>query len=80
VNGKLQGFGRQIWGHYYYIGEFKDGKYHGQGTWIYNGTYKGAWENNRMHGHGTFTTNQGNVHQGVWDDNKLNGVDYYNLK
>ena len=32
VNGKRHGFGRVIDRWSYYIGEFKDGYYHGQGT------------------------------------------------
>ena len=36
VNGELHGFGREIWRDYYYIGEFKDGRMHGQGTFAYS--------------------------------------------
>ena len=40
-----------------YIGDFKDGKRHGTGKYIYpNGdTYEGEWKNNIREGEGTFT-------------------------
>ena len=33
LNGKKHGFGREMWSdRYVYIGDWKDGKWHGQGT------------------------------------------------
>ena len=41
VNWKMQGYGRFIGNGYYYIGEWKDDKYHGQGSYVFsNGTIK----------------------------------------
>ena len=33
-----------------YVGEFKDGKYHGQGSFFFpnGGIYKGKWKNKRL--------------------------------
>ena len=40
-----------------YVGEWKDGAYHGQGTYTFsNGDqYVGEFRDNKMHGHGTYT-------------------------
>ncbi len=40
-----------------YVGEFKDGKRHGQGTytWASGSKYVGEYKDNKMHGQGTFT-------------------------
>jgi len=39
-----------------YVGEFRNGKFHGQGYSIsYNGKYVGEWRNSKRHGHGIFT-------------------------
>jgi hypothetical protein len=40
---------------YRYVGEWKDGKQHGQGTFFrgYRKIYVGQWKNGKKHGHGT---------------------------
>jgi hypothetical protein len=40
-----------------YVGEYKDGQRHGQGTYTWaDGTkYVGAWRDNKQHGQGTYT-------------------------
>lgn len=56
-NGKQQGYGRHIWSEGYFIGDFKEFRYHGQGTCVLsNSIYVGAWENGVRHGPGFFTT------------------------
>ena len=46
-DGKLHGRGRRIWEFgKYYIGEFEEGRFDGEGTWYYkNGDieYEGGW-------------------------------------
>ena len=43
-----------------YIGNFKDGDRHGEGsmTWDVGDTYKGQWVKNKMHGKGTYYRNK----------------------
>jgi hypothetical protein len=50
-----------------YVGEYKDGWFHGQGTLNYgNGEkYVGEWEYNRFHGQGIFYHRNGKVEGGV---------------
>ena len=52
-------FGTNDYGGDTYVGELKDGKKHGQGTftWADGGTkYVGAWQDNEMNGEGTYNT------------------------
>ena len=62
MNGLLS-YGRYINPHRYYVGDWKDGKYHGQGTavWINGTTYVGAWEDYKKHGQGKLTKEDGTV-------------------
>ena len=41
-----------------YEGEYKDGKYHGQGISSYHdgSMYEGKWKEGEQHGHGTLTS------------------------
>ena len=60
----------------YYIGEFKDGNRHGQGTyWYANGTkYIGEFVNDNFHGKGTEYNADGQIsREGVWADDKYVG-------
>ena len=59
----------------WYKGEYKDGKFHGQGTFNYPfGTiYKGKWKDGNKQGKGTLTFTNGNKYVGNWKDNKKNG-------
>ena len=57
-----------------YSGEFKDGKYHGQGT-INNVTgdqYTGGFKSGKFYGKGTLTHSNGEKKSGVWKDGKVN--------
>jgi hypothetical protein len=56
-----------------YVGEFKDGKYHGKGT-ITNAAgdkYIGGWNNGKFFGEGTLTRSNGDKKSGIWKDGKL---------
>ena len=51
-----------------YVGEFKNGKRHGNGTMTYSSgmKYLGEWKDGREHGHGTRTYPDGDEVKGVW--------------
>ena len=56
-----------------YDGEWKAGKYHGQGTIKYSeGTkYVGKWKKGKRHGKGIFTHVDGKIEEGIWKKGKL---------
>ena len=58
-----------------YVGEWKDGKVHGQGTTIYaNGhKYVGEFKDGNKHGQGTYTNANGDKYVGEWKDDKVHG-------
>ena len=58
-----------------YIGEFKSGDPHGQGTYTYaNGDkYVGEFQDGKAHGQGTYTYTNGDKYVGEHKDNKRNG-------
>jgi len=58
-----------------YVGEFKDGVFHGQGTMTYaNGDqYVGEWKDNMPHGQGTVTWKDGEQYVGEWKNNMPHG-------
>lgn len=58
-----------------YTGEFRDGKFHGQGTWVNkNGErYVGEWRNGERNGKGAVTLSNGRKYVGDWRDGKRNG-------
>jgi len=59
-----------------YVGEFKDGKFHGQGIYTYaNGRkYVGEHKDGKANGQGTFTwQNPWEQYVGEWKDEKPNG-------
>ena len=66
-----------------YVGEWKDGKYHGQGTYIFGSgphlgdIYVGEWKDNKKHGQGTYTFADGEKYVGEWKDGKQNGQGTY---
>ena len=85
-NGKPNGFGVMTfpWGDKY-IGEWKEGKYHGQGTETYtdggDSMYVGEWKNGEYHGQGTYTFGKGkferNMVVGKFKDGEIwNGTTY----
>lgn len=58
-----------------YVGEYKDGKYHGQGTLTSKdgGTYVGAFTDDKRNGQGTQTYTDGGRYVGKWMDGKRDG-------
>ena len=56
-----------------YIGEFKDGKRHGQGTLTFaNGDqYVGEFRHNQYWGKGTFAYADGTIEEGIWLEGEL---------
>ncbi|MDP7606329.1 MAG: MORN motif precursor, partial [SAR324 cluster bacterium] len=61
-----------------YMGEWKDGKKHGQGTKTWSdGEYVGKWKNGEYHGQGTLTLLNGDKYEGKFKDGeKWNGTQY----
>ena len=64
-----------------YAGEWKDDKYHGQGTNIsVDGTkYVGIWKNGLPNGKGTLTDSSGNKYVGGFKDGKRHGQGTYTM-
>ena len=58
-----------------YVGEYKDGKRHGQGTFTHpdGGKYVGEWKDDKPNGQGTFTDYNGKKYVGEWKEGKPNG-------
>ncbi|MEE2746130.1 MAG: hypothetical protein VX617_04520 [Pseudomonadota bacterium] len=56
-----------------YVGEFKDGRGHGQGTyiWVYEDKYVGEFRNGIAHGKGTYTSASGKVITGIWENGQF---------
>ena len=76
------GFGTYVWPDGdRYVGEWKKGKEHGQGTLFYNwrselvygDKYEGEWKKGKQHGQGTYTWYNGNNYVGEWKNNKMHG-------
>ena len=62
-----------------YVGELKDGKPHGKGTYIWkNGTkYEGEWKDGELHGQGTLTWSSGEKYVGEFkNDKEWNTTEY----
>ena len=57
---------------YTYVGGFKDGKIHGQGTYRYSDgdEYVGEHKDGKYHGQGTYTWVDGEKYVGEWKDDK----------
>ena len=58
-----------------YVGEWKDDKRHGQGTYIFGPNsewagdkYVGMFNDSKRNGQGTYTHTDGTVEEGVWKD------------
>ncbi len=62
-----------------YIGDFKDGKYHGYGQYRhFNGEYyTGYFKNNERHGLGTIIYDNGDTYTGNWKNHYREGVGIY---
>ena len=57
-----------------YVGEWKDDKRHGQGTFTTSvGKYVGEQKNNKADGQGTMTYPNGDKYVGEWKDGKNQG-------
>ena len=61
-----------------YVGEWKDGKRHGQGTLYYladnqfkGDIYVGEFKDGKWHGQGTYTFADGRVKEGIWEYGKF---------
>ena len=56
-----------------YVGEVKNGKQHGQGTFTFpdGATYVGQYKDGKRHGQGTFTATDGRVMKGIWENDEL---------
>ena len=59
-----------------YVGEFKDGKYHGQGTYLFSDgrRYVGELRDGKRSGQGVFMLLDGTRYIGEYKDDKWNGV------
>ena len=62
-----------------YVGEFKDGKKHGQGTftYFYGDKYVGEYKDDKQHGQGTFTFASGSKYVGNFKDGDYHGQGTY---
>ena len=63
-----------------YVGEFKNNKYHGNGTYTFvegdKDKYVGEFKNGKYHGKGTYTWADGVVKSGIWADGKFTIEDF----
>jgi len=58
-----------------YMGEWKDGKKHGQGTFTSpdGSRYVGEFKDGKKHGQGTFSLSGSKIYEGKWKNGKFNG-------
>ena len=58
-----------------YVGESKNGLWHGQGTYTFasGSEYVGEWKNNKFHGQGTYTFADGAKYVGEYKNDERNG-------
>ena len=58
-----------------YIGEYKDGKRHGQGahTQANGNKYVGEYKDGKRHGQGTYNWKDGRIWVGEWENGELSG-------
>ena len=58
-----------------YKGSYKNGKFHGTGTYTYSDgtTYRGEWKNGKCHGKGTQRSPNGRTLSGQWKDGDFLG-------
>lgn len=58
-----------------YVGEWQDGKYHGQGTFTraYGAKWEGEWKEGKLNGQGTFTGREGEQYIGGFKDGEEHG-------
>ena len=66
-----------LYGHKY-VGEFLNGKFHGQGMFTHEGRkYVGQYKNHKRHGQGTYTYANGDKYVGEWKKGKKHGQGTY---
>ena len=60
------GNGRLISEHGFYLGQFKDGRFHGTGSFTFRGgdKYEGDFDSGLMHGTGQFFYKKGDIYSG----------------
>ena len=65
-----------------YVGEWKDGKYNGQGTYtrIDGNRFEGEWKDGKFNGQGTYTFSNGGSFVGLWKDSAPWNISGYNEK
>ena len=65
----------RLWLNRPYVGQWKNGKPHGQGKYTYeNGdVYEGEWNYGVRNGQGKMSYNNGNVYEGEWKNGVRNG-------
>jgi len=57
-----------------YVGEWKDGKFNGQGALTFDGgQYVGEWKDDVPNGQGKMTYLYGNVEEGLWGNGEFLG-------
>jgi hypothetical protein len=59
----------------FYVGQFKDGLYHGRGQMTYAGgaVYEGDWVNHEKHGEGTYNFANEDIYVGQFKDDNFHG-------
>ena len=70
---ELHGTGRTIFGSNYYIGQYKEGRYYGQGTIFTSGRQVCTGEWDGLKGQGEIILKDGYSYFGHWDWPKVNG-------
>jgi len=62
-----------------YVGEFKEDKYHGQGTYTHPSglKYVGEYVDSKAHGQGTITYGDGSKYVGEWKEDNYHGQGTY---
>ena len=58
-----------------YQGEYKAGRYHGDGKLSYadGDAYEGQWREGEKHGHGKYSFATGDAYEGQWREGKKHG-------
>ena len=66
-----------------YVGEWQEGKFHGQGTFtralprVYGPEWVGEWKEGKLNGQGNFTDSNGSEYIGEFMDGKRHGLGIY---
>jgi hypothetical protein len=67
---------RELKGVFRYVGEFREGRAHGEGEFFYlagDESYAGEWANGAKHGAGVYRYADGRIYDGEWVENKRAG-------